>query len=76
MIDIELLRVIRRWPYRDHFSIREISRRTGLSRNTVREYLALDREEPKFSIPDRPSRLDPCADKLSHMRRQEAGRSR
>ena len=33
---MELLSVIRRWHYRDHFSIREISRRTGLSRNTVR----------------------------------------
>ena len=31
---MELLSVIRRWRYRDHYSIREISRRTGLSRNT------------------------------------------
>jgi hypothetical protein len=29
---MELLSVIRRWHFRDHFSIREISRRTGLSR--------------------------------------------
>ena len=60
----------------DHFSIREISRRTGLSRNTVRKYLRSDSEEPKFSVPDRPSKLDPHADKLSHMLRQEAGKSR
>ena len=73
---MELLSVIRRWHYRDHFSIREISRRTGLSRNTVRKYLRSDSEEPKFSIPDRPSKLDPHADKLSHMLRQEAGKSR
>ena len=76
MIDMELLSVIRRWHYRDHYSIREISRRAGLSRNTVRKYLRSDREEPKFSIPDRPSKLDPHADKLSHMLRQEAGTSR
>ena len=76
MIDMELLSVIRRWHYRDHFSIREISRRTGLSRNTVRKYLRSGSEEPKFSIPDRPSKLDPYADKLSHMLRQEAGKSR
>jgi transposase len=76
VIDMELLSVIRRWHYRDHFSIREISRRTGLSRNTVRKYLRSGSEEPKFSIPDRPSRLDPYADKLSHMLRQEAGKSR
>src|SRR3978361_1338786 len=76
VIDMELLSVIRRWRYRDHFSIREISRRTGLSRNTVRRYLRSDSEEPKFSIPERPSKLDPHADKLSHMLRQEAGKSR
>src|ERR1700722_18192801 len=68
---MELLSVIRRWHYRDHFSIREISRRTGLSRNTVRKYLRSDTVEPKFNIPDRPSKLDPYADKLSQMLRQE-----
>ena len=73
---MELLSVIRRWHYRDHFSIREISRRTGLSRNTVRKYLRSDSVEPKFNVPDRPSKLDPYADKLSHMLRQEAGKSR
>jgi transposase len=73
---MELLSVIRRWHYRDHYPIREISRRTGLSRNTVRKYLRSDSEEPKFSVPDRPSRLDPYADKLSHMLRQEAGKTR
>src|SRR5277367_6469705 len=73
---MELLSVIRRWHYRDHFSIREISRRTGLSRNTVRKYLRSDTVEPKFNIPDRPSKLDPYADKPSHMLRQEAGKSR
>src|SRR6201994_2344250 len=76
VIDMELLSVIRRWHFRDRFSIREISRRTGLSRNTVRRYLRSDSEEPKFNLPDRPSKLDPYADKLSHMLRQEAGKSR
>src|SRR5580693_7708312 len=73
---MELLSVIRRWHYRDHFSIREISRRTGLSRNTVRKYLRSDSVEPKFCVPDRPSKLDAYADKLSHMLRQETGKSR
>jgi transposase len=76
VIDMELLSVIRRWHFRDHLSIREISRRTGLSRNTVRRYLRSSSEEPKFNVPDRPSKLDPHADKLSHMLRQEAGKSR
>jgi len=76
VIDMELLSVIRRWRYRDQYSIREISRRTGLSRNTVRKYLRSDIAEPKFNVPVRPSRLDPFADKLSHMLRQEATKSR
>ena len=73
---MELLSVIRRWRYRQHFSIREIARRTGLSRNTVRKYLRSDSVEPKFNTPDRPSRLDPFADKLAQMLRQEAAKSR
>ena len=76
MIVMELLSVIRRWRYRQHFSIREIARRTGLSRNTVRKYLRTDSVEPRFDTPDRPSGLDPFADKLAHMLRQEAAKSR
>jgi transposase len=76
VIDMELLSVIRRWRHRDHFSIREISRRTGLSRNTVRKYLRSDNVEPRFNAPDRPSKLDPYADKLSAMLRVETGKSR
>src|SRR5260370_397151 len=73
---MELLSVIPRWRYRAHFSIREIARRTGLSRTTPPRYLRSDSVEPKFTVPDRPSRLDPYADKLSHMLRQETGKSR
>ncbi len=73
---MELLSVIRRWRYRDHYSIRDIARRTGLSRNTVRKYLRSDSVEPKFNIADRASKLDAYADKLSQMLGQEAGKSR
>jgi len=45
--------------------IREISRRTGLSRNTIRKYLRADIVEPSFRTPKRPSKLDPFAEKLS-----------
>src|SRR5579863_8777632 len=76
VIHMELLSVIRGWRLRDHFSIREISRRTGLSRNTVRKYLRSDIVEPEFNVADRASKLDPHADKLSRMLLQEAGRSR
>ena len=39
MIDVATLSVIRRWALREQLSIREIARRTGLSRNTIRKYL-------------------------------------
>lgn len=76
MIDMALLSVIRRWHHRDQVSIREIERRTGLSRNTVRKYLRAGAEEPRFRLPDRPSRLDPFADKLSGWLATEAAKSR
>ena len=45
--------------------IREMARRTGLSRNTVKKYLREGVSEPKFKTPLRPSKLDPYADRLS-----------
>jgi transposase len=75
-IDMALLSVIRRWHFRQHIPIREIERRTGLSRNTIRKYLRADAVEPKFKVPDRPSKLDPFVDKLSGWLRIDAGKSR
>jgi transcriptional regulator with XRE-family HTH domain len=46
-------------------SIRAIARRTGLSRNTIRKYLRSDAVEPVFRTPDRPSKLDPFAERLA-----------
>ena len=71
-----LLSVIRRWAFRDQLSIREISRRTGLSRNTVRKYLRAGAVEPEFKVPDRPSKLDAFADKLSGWLTVETTKSR
>ncbi len=59
------LSVIRRWALRDKMPIREIARRTGLSRNTIKKYLREGAVEPKFKTPQRPSKLDPYADRLS-----------
>jgi transcriptional regulator with XRE-family HTH domain len=67
-----LLSVIRRWHFREGLSIREISRRTGLSRNTVRRYLRDDTVEPKFKVPDRTSKLSAFADKLALWLRTDA----
>ncbi|HCO54894.1 MAG TPA: IS21 family transposase [Pelagibacterium sp.] len=70
------LSVIRRWHFRDGFSIREISRRTGLSRNTIRKYLRSDTVEPKFKVPERPSKIDPFAEKLSGWLKAESRKQR
>lgn len=48
---MSLLSVIRRWHFRDGMSKREIARRTGLSRNTVRRYL-----NGKIPVPEYPKR--------------------
>ncbi|CEF43120.1 transposase (plasmid) [Acetobacter senegalensis] len=73
---MELLSVIRRWHRRDHLPIREIERRTGLSRNTIRKYLRAESIEPRFQVPERPSRLNPFAEKLREWLVLEAARSR
>ncbi|GGC70352.1 IS21 family transposase [Siccirubricoccus deserti] len=73
---MELLSVIRRWRHRDRIPIREIERRTGLSRNTIRKYLRSDAVEVRFKVPERPSRLDLFADKLSEWLRVETGKGR
>jgi len=65
VIDMGFLSVIRRWALRDKMPIREIARRTGLSRNTVKKYLREGIVEPKFKTPSRPTKLDPFADRLS-----------
>ncbi len=70
------LSVIRRWALRDHLPIREIARRTGLSRNTIRKYLRSGAVVPEFQVPVRPSKLDAYAAKLSAWLKTEAGKSR
>ena len=73
---MDLLSVIRRWYYRDKIPIRDISRRTGLSRNTIRKYVRADTVEPIFKVPKRPSKLDAFAEKLAAWLRVESGKSR
>ena len=68
-----LLNVIRRLHLREKLSIREIARRTGLSRNTVTKYLAANTIEPKFATPERPSKLDPYAEKLASWLKRRPG---
>ena len=65
MIDVALLSVIRRWHYREGVSIREISRRTTLSRNTIAKYLHSAVGEPKYLRRSMPKNLDEFASELS-----------
>src|SRR5215210_908476 len=71
-----LLNIIRRMALREKLSIREIGRRTGLSRNTIAKYLNAGTIEPTFTTPERPSKLDPFADKLAGWLKAEAAKSR
>ena len=54
------LSVIRRWHFREGMPIREIERRTGLSRNAIRKYLRSGAVEPKFKVTSE-DRSDPSA---------------
>ena len=76
MIDVALLGIIRRWHLRDQVSLREIARRLGISRNTVRRYLRSEIIEPAYRDRRTPSALDQYAFKLSSWLKTEATKSR
>lgn len=69
------MNIIRRMALREKLSTREIARRTGMSRNTITKYLNAGTIEPQFTTPERQSKLDPFADKLTGWLKTEAGRS-
>jgi transposase len=71
-----LLNIIRKLRLRLGLPIREIARRTGLSRNTVKKYLKEGMIEPVFATPERSSKLEPFAEKLAGWLKTEAGKSR
>jgi transposase len=76
VIDVALLSVIRRWHLRDKISIREIARRTKLSRNTIAKYLASGETSPRYPYRKSPSRLDPYATELASWLRANQQQSR
>ena len=76
MIDVALLSVIRRWHLRYDMPIREITRHTGLSRNTVRKYLAGKVVEPTYPSRKSPSKLDDYEETLTSWLFRESRRHR
>lgn len=65
MIDVALLGIIRRWHLRDQVPLREIARRLGISRNTVRRYLRSEITEPSYAERRASSALDKYSLQLS-----------
>ncbi|MEZ9864195.1 IS21 family transposase [Vibrio breoganii] len=73
---MSLLSVIRRWHFREGMSQREVARRTGLSRNTVRRYLKDTSIEPVYPKRKTLSKLDEFEELLTAWFKREARRPR
>jgi len=72
-----MLAKIRRMRHREHLSIREIARSTGLSRNTVRDWLKqTDVVEPRYAKRENVSKLDGFIETLSAWLKANAHRSK
>ena len=69
MIDVEGWAELRREHFVRGVSIRELARRSGLSRNTVRH--ALPDRPPAFRCPERPSLLDPFKEEIHRLLRDD-----
>ena len=63
MLDVERWAELRREHFVRGVGIKELARRTGLSRNTVRAALRSD-APPAFRCPERLSMLDPFKDEI------------
>jgi len=70
-----MLAKIRRMHIRDGLPVREIARRTGLSRNTIRNWLRQqDVVEPRYPKRENPSVVDPWVDQLRAWLRADSHR--
>ena len=66
MLDVERWAELRREHFVRGVPIKELVRRTGLSRNTVRAALRSE-APPAFKLPERPSKLDPFKDEIHRL---------
>ena len=71
MVDVERWAELRREHFVRRVSIKELARRYGIDRNTVRRALRAD-EPPRYRRPARPSKLDPFKDEIHELLRTDA----
>jgi transposase len=71
VVGVEQWAEIRRMYFVGRLSIKEIVRRSGHSRNTVRRALRSG-EPPRYRRPPRPSKLDPFRDEIHRLLRDDA----
>jgi transposase len=71
MVKVEQWAEIRRLYYVKRLSIKEIARRMGRDRNTVRKALRTS-EPPRYRRPPRPSKLDPFREEIHRLLREDA----
>ncbi|MGZ6790642.1 MAG: hypothetical protein ACXVGQ_12055 [Mycobacteriaceae bacterium] len=70
MLDVEQWADLRREHFVRGVSIKELVRRTGLARNTVRAALR-SAVPPAFQVPERPSKLEPFKDEIHRLLKEE-----
>jgi transposase len=70
VLDVERWAELRREHFVRGVSIKELMRRTGLARNTIRSALRSD-APPAFSCPQRPSKLDPFKEEIHELLRMD-----
>ncbi len=70
MLDVERWAELRREHFVRGVSIKELERRTGLARNTIRTALRSD-APPSYERSSRPSKLDPFKDEIHELLRQD-----
>jgi transposase len=66
VVSVEQWAEIRRLHFVKGLGIREIARRTGLHRQTVRRALSSD-GPPRYERPPRPSKLEPYKDEIHRL---------
>jgi transposase len=71
-----MLAKIRRMHFRDGLPLREIAKRTGLSRNTIRRWLRSGQSESVYPKRTSPSKLDPYRQQLETWLRTDSHRPR